>query len=106
MRLKSNIHPYMKGLAEILQLHPALYHWNKEGQKITNFGPDVEQAGFVAQDVRKAFPEAVGTEPHDGVDYLNFSDRPILAALVNAVKEQQQEIEALKKQIRAAKTVR
>lgn len=105
MRLKSNIHPYLKGLAEILQLHPALYHWNKEGQKITNFGPDVEQAGFLAQDVQKALPEAVGTESHDGVDYLNFSDRPVLAALVNAVKEQQKEIEALKEKIEALTTV-
>ena len=52
--------------------------------------------------MQKAIPEAVGTEPHDGVDYLNLNDRPILAALVRAVQEQQAEIEQLKAQIALA----
>src|SRR5262249_24106258 len=99
MRLKANIHPFTRGLADILKLHPSLYQWNAKGQKITGFGPKVEQAGFVAQDVKKAIPEAVGTESHDGVEYLTFSERPILAALVNAVKQQQAEIAKLKKEI-------
>ena len=98
-RLKTKIKPFPRGLEAIMQLHPALYHWNKSGQKITGFPAGLEQAGFIAQDVQKAIPEAVGTEPHDGVDYLNLNDRPILAALVRAVQEQQAEIEQLKAQI-------
>jgi hypothetical protein len=45
----------------------------------------------------------VGTEQHNGVDYLSLpqGDRPIVAALVNAVQEQQHEIEQLKAQIAA-----
>lgn len=100
-RLKTDIKPFTRGLKAILELHPALYHWNEEGQKITNFPANLEQAGFIAQDVQKAIPEAVGTESHDGVDYLNLSDRPIVAALVKAVQEQQEEIQRLEKKIAA-----
>ena len=53
-------------------------------------------AGFSAQDVQKAIPEAVG-ENQEG--YLTLSDRPIIAALVNAVKEQQEEIGELKQEL-------
>jgi len=102
-RLKEGIRPFLRGLDEIMTLHPALYHWNEKGQEITKFPADLEQAGFIAQDVQKAIPEAIGTETHDGVDYLTISDRPILAALVNAVKEQQAEIEELKQEIQTLK---
>jgi hypothetical protein len=102
-RLKTNIKPYDRGIEAIMALHPALYHWNEAGQKITGFPADLEQAGFIAQDVQKSIPEAVGIEPHDGVDYLNLSDRPIVAALVNAVQEQQAQIDALKAEVAALK---
>ena len=82
-----------------MQLHPVLYHWNEKGQKITGFTPDVEQAGFIAQNVKKAIPDASGTEIDGGVEYLTVRDRPIIAALVNAVQEQQKQIEELKKEI-------
>jgi Chaperone of endosialidase len=99
VRLKTNIHPFSRGVADLMRLHPARYHWNAKGQEITKFGPDVEQVGFTAQDVREAIPEAVGSEKHDGTDYLTISDRPILALLVNAVKQQQEEIERLKREL-------
>lgn len=98
-KLKTNVEPFNRGLADIVKINPVTYQWNEEGQKITNFGPDVRQAGFIAQDVQNAIPEAVGVEVQNGVEYLNFSDRPILAALVNAIKEQQEQIESLKRKI-------
>ena len=33
-------------------------------------------------------------------DYLGFDDRPVIAALVNAAKQQQQQIEELKETVR------
>jgi hypothetical protein len=102
-RLKNIDAPFTRGIEAIMALHPALFHWNPEGQKITGFPASLQQAGFIAQDVQKAIPEAVGIEPHDGVDYLNLNDRPIVAALVNAVQEQQKEIEELKSEISALK---
>jgi hypothetical protein len=102
-RLKTDIKPYPRGLETIISLHPSLYRWNEEGQKITGFPATLEQAGFIAQDVQRAIPEAVATEQHDGVDYLNLNSRPIVAALVNAVQEQQREIEELKAEVKALK---
>jgi Chaperone of endosialidase len=82
-KLKTNIHPFERGLDDIIKITPVTYQWNETGQKKTGFGADKIQAGFTAQDVQKAIPEAVGQE--DG--YLSLADRPIIAALVNAIKE-------------------
>jgi len=54
--------------------------------------------GFSAQNVQSAIPEAVG---EDDRGYLTLSDRPIIAALVNAVKEQQHQIIELTKRLKA-----
>jgi hypothetical protein len=101
--LKTDIHPFVRGLDAVMNLHPATYRWNERGQEITKFGPNVEQAGFIAQDVEQAIPEAIGSESHNGTKYLTISDRPIIAALVNALQEQQQEIARLWKEIAALK---
>ena len=82
-RLKTNIQPFARGLAAITAITPSTYQWNDAGQKKTGFPADVVQAGFIAQDVQKAVPEAIGQEG----EYLSLDTRPILAALVNAVKE-------------------
>jgi hypothetical protein len=100
-RLKNIQGSFNRGLEAIMALSPQLYRWNEEGQKITGFPADLTQAGFIAQNVQAAIPEAIGHETHDGVDYLTLADRPIVAALVNAVKEQQQEIEQLKAQVQS-----
>jgi hypothetical protein len=50
----------------------------------------------VAQEVEKVIPDAV-TEGEDG--YLDFNIHSVNVALVNAVKEQQTQIEELQKQV-------
>jgi len=104
-RLKTDIHSFDKGLLAILGLHPSVYGWNDIGQKITGFGAAERHAGFIAQDVQKSIPEAVGEETHCDLDphshgkkglklkgceattdYLTIADRPILAATVTAVQ--------------------
>ena len=52
--------------------------------------------GFSAQNVQEHIPEAVGQNAHG---YLTLSDRPLIAALVNSVKELKEENESLKKRI-------
>jgi regulator of replication initiation timing len=54
---------------------------------------DVEQVGFVAQEVQKVFPEAVN-EGEDGL--LDFNMHPVNVALVNAIKELKAENDRLK----------
>jgi hypothetical protein len=81
---------YEGGLGVILAINPVRYKWNAKGQAQTGLSGDQEFVGFLAQDVQKAIPEAItATEPSkDGTEtYLSLDDRPIIAALVNAVKE-------------------
>lgn len=77
-RLKTIHGPFSRGLAEILQIKPILYNWNSLPD-----GP--RQAGVSAQDVQRAIPEAVSEIDSDG--HLGVSDRPLIAALINSVKE-------------------
>ena len=84
-RLKDHS-PYAGGLKEVLKLTPIKYTWNAEGQRITGFDENTLFVGFSAQDVLKTIPEAVRSSVSNS-EYLGFSDRPIMAALVNAIKE-------------------
>jgi hypothetical protein len=84
-RLKDHS-PYIGGLKEVLGITPIKYAWNSEGQKITGFSKDRLFIGFRAQDIQKVIPEAV-TQSASNPEYLGFDDRPVIAALVNAVKE-------------------
>jgi hypothetical protein len=79
-RLKNIQGMFVTGLEKIKSLSPILYTWKPE----TGYDTVNTYAGFSAQNVRASIPEAVST---DGRGYLTLSDRPILAALVNAVKE-------------------
>ena len=79
-RLKDINDDYKKGLAELLNIKPIVYHWNElSGNDTLN-----AYAGFSAQNIKESIPEAVGIDPKG---YLTLSDRPILAATVNAIKE-------------------
>lgn len=52
--------------------------------------------GFIAQDVKKLIPIAVG---YDQNKYLTLSDRPILGAAVNAIKELNLRLEKLERKV-------
>lgn len=67
-------------LDAILHVNPILYRW----KDISGMDTTTVYAGFSAQNVQQAIPEAVGI---DSRGYLTLSDRPILATLVNAIKE-------------------
>ena len=97
-RLKNVTGSYERGLAAILAINPVRYTWNELGAKQTGWDTTREHTGFVAQNIQAAVPEAVGTEAaKDGNgEYLTVSDRPIIAALVNAIRELKAEIDALK----------
>jgi hypothetical protein len=89
---------YEGGLGAILAISPVRYRWNAKGQAQTGLSGDQEFVGFIAQDVQRAIPEAItATEPSkDGTEtYLSLDDRPIICALVNAIKELNARIVAL-----------
>jgi hypothetical protein len=78
-RLKNVQGAFARGLAEIELINPILYQWKPE----TGFDTSTTYAGFSAQNVQSAIPEAVG---QDGHGYLTLQDRPLIAAAVNAIK--------------------
>jgi hypothetical protein len=87
-RLKYIDTTYSRGLDAVLGLSPIIYHWRPE----TGFDTENAYTGFSAQNVQEYIPEAVG-ESRDG--FLTLSDRPIVAAIVNAIKELNAKIDAL-----------
>lgn len=87
-------HAYKGGLDEVLALVPIKYRWNKKGQELSGQGGKKSYIGFSAQNVRKHIPEAVWKSQRH--EFLCFEDRPVIAALVNAIKELKAEIDGLK----------
>jgi hypothetical protein len=76
-RLKNIQGEFTRGLSDLSKIRPILYRWNEKSSNETG----TTYAGFSAQNIQTAIPEAVGKMP-DG--FLTLQDRPILAALVNA----------------------
>lgn len=91
IRYKTSILPVAHALSAVLQLHPIFYHWKKELNDAGFTG--ARQIGFSAQEIEAFFPEMVQTDAngYKAVDYSRMT-----AVLVQAVKEQQAEIEKLK----------
>jgi hypothetical protein len=102
--LKTVTGSFTRGLADVLKLTPRTYHWNEK----SGMNTEDENVGFIAQEVLDAVPEAVGqyrttemeidgkkTKKREKSEFLTLSDRPLIAALVNAVKELKAENDAL-----------
>jgi hypothetical protein len=91
LALKTNIKPLENSLAKILQLQGVSFNWKDSGE------PSI---GLIAQEVEKIFPELVsGNEGSKTVDYGK-----LVPVLIEAIKEQQNEIEKLKLEIEALKS--
>lgn len=87
-RLKNVVGNFERGLSALIGLVPVNYHWN------TTSGLDMNSlyTGFLAQNVQKFIPEAVGINDSG---LLSLSDRPILATIINAIKELNAKVDAL-----------
>lgn len=94
-RLKNIKGKFNSGLKAVMQLQPIRYQYKQDNalglQSVT------VNVGFGAQSLQKVVPEAV-TENSNG--YLMVNNDPILWTMLNAIKEQQKEIEQLKGQVR------
>lgn len=71
-----------------MKLTPISYHWND----ISGLDKSTQYSGFSAQNVQTAIPEAVGSSTSG---YLTLQDRPLIAAVVNAIKELSAKLDAL-----------
>lgn len=85
-RCKTEVAPLTDVLTRVERLRGVTFNWNDEPAT-------GKQIGVIAQEVEREFPELVGTraDGYKAVDYAKLS-----AVLLEAIKEQQKEIEALK----------
>lgn len=116
-RLKKNINPYKQGLSELLQVETYTFQYNNEVYPI-----DSENRTFVgvmAQDMLKIAPQMVAekefgrvevedengqvAEVIPGQKFYTFDGSDFTYMTINAVQEQQQQIEDLKKENDALK---
>jgi len=79
------------GINELLQLSPVVYNYKTNNE--LNLPSDQEYIGLIAQEVQKVIPEAVEIMESG---YLAVNNDPIIWTMLNAIKEQQKEIEKLK----------
>ena len=87
-RLKANIVSSMGStLAKLLLIDGKRYTMKKDGK---------QKIGVLAQDIQKVFPELVTT---DDKDMLAVNYQGLVPVLINALKEQQSEIDELKQMV-------
>jgi len=80
--LKTNVETFDNALDKVMNLRGVTYDWKSSG---------TADFGFIAQEIQEVLPECVAEGDIMGVDYARVS-----AVLVEAIKEQQAQIEDLK----------
>jgi hypothetical protein len=88
-RLKTIKGRFLPGLKAVMQLQPLRYEYKPDNA--LGLRSSGEHIGFGAQAVQKLIPEAV-TKNDKG--YLLVNNDPILWTMLNAIKEQQREIQS------------
>lgn len=100
-RFKSNINPIENSLQKVQQLRGVTFDWKTEEFPERAFS-DNRALGFIAQEVEKVLPEVVQTEK-TAEGYKSVQYDKVVALLVEAIKEQQKQIEVLQKEIKKIK---
>ena len=94
-RLKTNIQPLNYGLKEVMEMKPVRYNWK------TTPGSD-PKIGLIAQEVQKIVPEVVTGDENKDTLAMNYAE--LVPVLINAVQEQQKEIDEIERKISLLKT--
>ncbi len=119
VKLKNNIKPISDALQKVIALEGVTYEWKSKGEidgiinkktsgkenefeDVTTLNlPEGLQYGVIAQEVEKVIPELVLTDP-DGLKSVDYVK--IIPVLIEAIKEQQKQIELLKGEVELLKT--
>ncbi|HLM01037.1 MAG TPA: tail fiber domain-containing protein [Pyrinomonadaceae bacterium] len=94
IRYKTGVQDFTSGLEVIRRLRPVAFNWKEDGAR---------DLGFIAEEVNAVEPLMTTTNEKGEVEGVKY-DR-VSTALVNAVNEQQAQIEAQNAQIRQQQTV-
>jgi hypothetical protein len=86
--LKKNIRPVQNSLEKIIALTGMTFNWKRDGR---------QDMGLIAQDVERVYPELVATDPRTGLKSVEYGN--LIAPLIEAIKEQQQQINILNNKI-------
>jgi hypothetical protein len=84
LALKDNVRTYANALETVKKLRGVSFNWKESGK------PSV---GLIAEEVEKVIPEVIA---HDGQAATGVNYSSLVGVLVEAVKEQQAELDALK----------
>ncbi len=113
-RLKENLKHIESPLEKVQKLNGYTFDWNEKSKEL-NFIPKDKKndVGLIAQEVIEVLPQAVEFNPFDqiwdeenqqyvsksGENYLNIKYERLVPLLVEAIKEQQEQINTLKNQV-------
>jgi endosialidase-like protein len=98
-RLKTIKGNFNRGLSDVMRLQPLRYEYKPDNALALK--SEGEHIGFGAQALQKVIPEAV---TKNAAGYLMVNNDPVIWTMLNAIKEQQQEIAELKAQVRKLRT--
>jgi hypothetical protein len=101
-RLKENIKPLDNALDKVLKISGVSFDWKEltEEEKKTIHGNEGHDIGVIAQEIEEVLPEVV-TERESGYKAVKYEK--IVPLLIESIKEQQKQIENLKKEIKELK---
>jgi hypothetical protein len=99
IRWKKNIEPITNAVSLIQGLQGVRFDWRSDEFKDKKFAEE-RQVGLIAQDIEQVIPEAVKTDKNG---FKAVSYERLTAVLVEALKEQQKEIEGLRNDIKKLK---
>ena len=88
-RLKNNIINISDAVTKVRKLNGVTWKWNDDVNEVTKTAPTT---GLIAQEVQEVLPEVVN-EREDG--YLGIDYSKMVGLLVEAIKEQQNQIDSL-----------
>jgi hypothetical protein len=100
-RFKYNILPIENPLQKVQQLRGVTFDWKTKEFPSRMFSEN-RAVGFIAQEVEQVLPEVVQTEKTTE-GYKSVQYDKVVALLVEAIKEQQKQIEVLQKEIKKIK---
>ena len=96
-RLKDNIKLIKEPIEKIKQLRGVEYQWN---EKQNTYPTGSLDSGIIAQDVQKVLPQLVKQR---GDGYLGVRQERLVGLLIESIKDQQDQIDDLRKQIKEMK---
>lgn len=97
-RFKTNVFPIENPLQKVMQLRGVTFDWKTKEFPNRKFTEN-RALGFIAQEVEQVIPEVVQTEK-TAEGYKSVQYDKVVALLVEAIKEQQKQIEQLQQKVK------